>query len=222
MTAWSISLCLHLFYWYDSRKNLKGVDGVRWPMHFARMKHCSDMLHAISTDTTRERRTIIFGGALITIPHPTFTNRSPLPRIKTLGQSVPWHVIWVLLSKSIGTRRQIVRAFFGSIPEDFGNCGESKLPMRNKQCQKHHKKDQTTANRMTVFCCIFYEVGTTVRPRNFLLKQSGKIPVAIPRFLLRKKQKKHRHSIRRGLVFLWCFCHCLFVTNGNLIMVDAP
>ena len=46
------------------------------------------------------------------------------------------------------------RAFFGSIPEDIGNRGEStiiKLSMRNKQWQKHGKKDQTTANRMTVF-----------------------------------------------------------------------
>ena len=33
----------------------------------------------------------------------------------------------------------------------------------------------------------------------------GKIPVVIPRFLLRKKTNKHRHSIHsthRGLVFL--------------------
>ena len=73
----------------------------------------------------------------------------------------------------------IDRAFFGSIPEDFGNRGEStttKLPMRNKQWQKHHKKDQTTANLMTVF--FFYEIGTAVWARefyqgNFLLKQSG-------------------------------------------------
>ena len=53
------------------------------------------------------------------------------------------------------------------IPEDFENRGEStitKLPMRNKQWQKHHKKDQTTANRMTVFF-YFYEVGTAVWPR---------------------------------------------------------
>ena len=51
-------------------------------------------------------------------------------------------------------RLEIIRAFFGSIPEDFGNRGEStitKLPTRNKRWQKDHKKDQTTANRMTVF-----------------------------------------------------------------------
>ena len=122
--------------------------------------------------------------------------------------------------------RSFSRAFFGSIPEDFGNRGEStitKLPTRNKQWQKHHKKDQTTANRMTVF--FFYEVGTAVWPREFyhgnlLSKQSGKTPVAIPRFLLCKNNNKHRHSIRRGLV-LWCFCHCLFLI-GNLVMVDSP
>ena len=33
------------------------------------------------------------------------------------------------------------------------------------------------------------------------------------------KEKKHRHSIRRGLV-LWCFCHCL-VLIGNFAMVDS-
>ena len=47
----------------------------------------------------------------------------------------------------------IIRAFW-SIPEDFGNRGEStitKLLMRNKQWQKHHKKHQITANRMKVF-----------------------------------------------------------------------
>ena len=56
---------------------------------------------------------------------------------------------------------------------------------------------------------------------NLLLKQSGKIPVAIPRFLPSKQKKKHGYSIRRGLVFLWCFCHFLFL-NGNFVMVDSP
>ena len=86
-----------------------------------------------------------------------------------------------------------VRAFFGSIPEDFGNRGEStitKLPMRNKQWQKHLKKDQTTANRMTVLF-FFNEVGAAVWPREFYHFDSkansrGKIPVAISRFLLRE------------------------------------
>ena len=56
------------------------------------------------------------------------------------------------------------RAFFGSIPEDFGNRGESaitKLPLRNKQLRKHRKEDQTAPNRMTFFV-FFYEVGTAV------------------------------------------------------------
>ena len=66
--------------------------------------------------------------------------------------------------------------------------------MRNKQWQQHHKKDQITANRMTVFFLFFFnEVGTAVWSREFyhgnmLLKQSGKIPVAIPRLLLRQKR----------------------------------
>ena len=53
----------------------------------------------------------------------------------------------------------VFRAFFGSIPEDFGNRGEStitKLPMRNEQWQKHHEKDQTTANRMNDGVCVFF------------------------------------------------------------------
>ena len=104
---------------------------------------------------------------------------------------------------------EFYRTFFGSIPGDFGNRGEStitNLPKRNKQWQKHRKKDQTTANRTTAFF-YFYEVGTAVWPREFyhgnlLSKQSSKIPVAIPRFLHGEKRWKHRHSIRRGLVFL--------------------
>ena len=66
------------------------------------------------------------------------------------------------------------RAFFGSIPEDFGNRGESTttaLSMRNKQWQKHYKKDQTTANRITVCVCVcfffLYEGGTAAWPREF-------------------------------------------------------
>ena len=52
-----------------------------------------------------------------------------------------------------------IRAFFGSIPEDFGNRGESTittLPMSNKQWQKHHKKEHTTANRKKEFFCFFF------------------------------------------------------------------
>ena len=89
------------------------------------------------------------------------------------------------------------------IPEDFENRGEStitKLPMRNKQWQKHRKKDQTTANRMTVCFLFFHEVRTAVWPREFyhgnlLLKHSrGSYFV--------KKEQTPCHSIRRGWVFL--------------------
>ena len=56
-----------------------------------------------------------------------------------------------------------------------------------------------------------------------VLKQSGEIPVAIPRFLLRNK-KKHRHSIRRGLVFLTVplplFIRLFLI--GNFVMVGSP
>ena len=48
---------------------------------------------------------------------------------------------------------KIAIVFTLSIPDDFGNSGEStrtKLPMRNKQWQKNRKRDQTTANRMAV------------------------------------------------------------------------
>ena len=112
-----------------------------------------------------------------------------------------------------------IRAFFGSIPKHFGNRGEStvtKLPMRKKQWQKRHTKDQTTANLMTV-CVFFYEVGTTVWPREFyhLKNSGGKIPVAIPRLLLRKKTKK-TPSFDSPSFVLWCFPHCLFLI-GNVV-----
>ena len=109
------------------------------------------------------------------------------------------------------------RAFIGSITEDFGNHGEStitKLPVRNKQCQKHHKKDQTTANRMTVFS-FFDEVATALWPWEFFhgnfLFRNKVVKFPLPRFLLRKKTKLS-HLIRRHLVFLivllpLCFPH---------------
>ena len=68
----------------------------------------------------------------------------------------------------------------GSIPEDFGNRGEStltNLQTSKKQWQKHRKKGQTTANGTSkVF---FYGSGTAVWPwefyhKNLLLKESGK------------------------------------------------
>ena len=68
------------------------------------------------------------------------------------------------------------RAFFGSIPEDFGNRGES-----------------------------------------------GKIPVAIPRFLRREKKTKQNNVIRFAVVwsYLCFFWHCL-VLIVNFVMVDSP
>ena len=49
----------------------------------------------------------------------------------------------------------------------------------------------------------------------------GKIPVAILRFLLRKK-KRHRHSIRRGLVFFYGAFALVYFLIGNFFMVDSP
>ena len=73
--------------------------------------------------------------------------------------------------------------------------------------------------------CVFYELGTAVRPREFYhfvskAKSRRKIPVAIPRFLIRRKKKI---VIRFSVVwfFLWCFCHCLFLI-GNFVMIDSP
>ena len=55
---------------------------------------------------------------------------------------------------------------------------------------------------------------------NLLLKQSGEIPVAIPRFLLREKRKrKHCHSSRRGFVFLTVISPLFIPHNGNFVML---
>ena len=90
--------------------------------------------------------------------------------------------------------------------------------MRNKQWQKHHKKDQTTANRMTVFFFYEVQVGTAVWSREFY---RGKIPVAIPRFLPRKQKKTPSFDSPWFGLSLWRFCHCLFLI-GNFVMVDSP
>ena len=118
--------------------------------------------------------------------------------------------------------RSFSRAFFGSIPEDFGNRGEStitKLPTRNKQWQKHHKKDQTTGNRMTV--CVrflFHEVGTAIWLQEFyhgnlLLKQKwsnsrGHIIAVLRRKSLKKTASfdSPRFSLSYG-VLLPSFIH---------------
>ena len=69
--------------------------------------------------------------------------------------------------------------------------------------------DQTTANRTAVFLFFFYiVVGTAVWSREFYhfvskANSRGKTPVAIPRFLLCKKNKKNTViRFARGLVFL--------------------
>ena len=74
--------------------------------------------------------------------------------------------------------------------------------------------------------CVFFL--TKQEPRNghgnfttevCFLKQSGKFPVAIPRFLLLKNKNT---VIRFAVVlsFLWCFIHSLFLI-GNFVMVDS-
>ena len=60
------------------------------------------------------------------------------------------------------------------------------------------RKDQTTANRKTVFCFVFHEVGTAVWPRKFSGK---KISVAILPFLLREKKTPSFDSPWFGLSY---------------------
>ena len=102
----------------------------------------------------------------------------------------------------------------GSIPEDFGNRGEStltNLQTSKKQWQKHRKKGQTTANGTSkVF---FYGSGTAVWPwefyhKNLLLKESGKFRWPYRGSYFLKIKKKHRHSIRRGVTFLTVLLLC--------------
>ena len=107
----------------------------------------------------------------------------------------------------------------GSIPEDFGNRGEStltNLQTSKKQWQKHRKKGQTTANGTSkVF---FYGSGTAVWPwefyhKNLLLKESGKFrwPYRGSYFLKIKKNTVIRFAV--AWPFLRCFC---------FVMVDLP
>ena len=103
----------------------------------------------------------------------------------------------------------------GQFPKISGiavNQPQQSYQMGIKQWQKHHKKDQTTANRMTEF---FYQLGTAEWPRNKAVKLPW--PYSGSYFV----KKKHRRSIRRGLVFLMVLCHCLFPI-GNFVMVDSP
>ena len=108
----------------------------------------------------------------------------------------------------------------GSIPEDFGNRGEStltNLQTSKKQWQKHRKKGQTTANGTSkVFFLRIRNRGMAmgILPQEFAFEGKRKIPVAIPRFLLLKNKKKNT-VIRFAVAwpFLRCFC---------FVMVDLP
>ena len=115
---------------------------------------------------------------------------------------------------------EFCRVFFGSIPEDFGNRGEStitKLPVRIKERQKHHNNK---TRRVEWRCFDFFlrirnrGMATGILPRELAFETK-------PRFLLRKKI--HITVIRFTVVwsFLWSFCHCLFLI-GNFVMVDSP
>ena len=91
--------------------------------------------------------------------------------------------------------------------------------------RKHHKKDQNTANRMAnVFC---YAVGTAVWPlefyhRNLLLNQRCKIPLAIPRFLIGKKQTPSFHLPWFGLPYgVFAIVYCSLVILLLLIHRDS-
>ena len=117
-------------------------------------------------------------------------------------------------------------AFFGAIPGDRGNRGEStmtELPMRSKQRRKHHEKDQTMANRMTVCFIFFTKVGPRYGRGNFTTGIGFRILVVKFQWPNRGcyfvKTITHRHPIRRGLI-LWCFHHFLFF-NGNSVTVES-
>ena len=85
----------------------------------------------------------------------------PLDTIRS--RNVTWykaHALWNV----------VFMAFFGSIPDDFGDRSEStttKLPMRNKQWQNHHKKRPNHGESNDGVLFYSYEVGTAVWPREF-------------------------------------------------------
>ena len=64
-------------------------------------------------------------------------------------------------------------------------------------------------------------MATGILPREIAFETNlsrGKIPVAKPRFLLHKnKNKKHRHSIRRGLVFSYGACAIVYSSLASLL-----
>ena len=100
--------------------------------------------------------------------------------------------------------------------------------MRNKEWIKHHKKDKTTANRMTVFLFLRSRnrgMATGNLPLCFK-KQTSVVKFPWPfrgSCLVKKNTHTHTPSLDSSWFgrCLWCFCHCLFLI-GNFAMVDSP
>ena len=68
--------------------------------------------------------------------------------------AVPQSILSARLSTRAPYYNMLARIFAGPSSDQFPNISGiaiTKLPMRNKKWQNHHKRDQTTANRMTVF-----------------------------------------------------------------------
>ena len=90
-------------------------------------------------------------------------------------------------------------------------------------------QDHTTVNRTTVCVCVcvFFlrsrnrTMATGIWPRCLKANSRGKIPVAIPRFLLCWKRNL-RHSIRCGLVIFMVLLSLFIPHFGNLVTVDSP
>ena len=125
-------------------------------------------------------------------------------------------------SRNRGINILIVGAFFGTVPEDFGNRGEStitKLPV-NKQWQEHHKKKPKPQQIEWRWFFFLHQVETAVWPREFYhfvttANSRGKIPVVkFPwRYHGSYSVKKNNTVIRFAVVWsvLWWFCRCLFL-----------
>ena len=145
------------------------------------------------------------------------------------SSSVCPRMLLVLILGFESRRGDIFRAFFGSIPEGYGNYGEStitKSPMRNKQWQKHRGNIQPKANRMTVLFFFLRNrnrgMGTGILPREFSFETKWlKWPWLYhgSYFVKVNKITVIRFAVVRSLIL--GFCHCLFDIR-NFVMVDSP
>ena len=113
----------------------------------------------------------------------------------SVGIDIDLVIVWAVVIDVISG------AFFGSILDNFGNSGKSTITK-----QKHRKKGHATANRMTVFFFLFLRsrnrgMATGIFRFPSKANSCGKIPMAIPRFLIRKKKLSTFHSPWFGLSY---------------------